>query len=70
VVLFHDSVRRKVSRIYGEDKLYTHTVYQFMERLKETPGLELFTLNFGSSLTLVRGRPESLDRIHMPFEAE
>ena len=70
VVLFHDSVRRKVSRIYGKDNPYTHSVCRFMERLKETPGLELFTLDFGSGVTLVRGRPESLDRIHMPFETE
>ena len=38
VVLFHDSVRKKVSRIYGKDNPYTHTVCLFMERLKETPG--------------------------------
>ena len=70
VVLFHDSVRRKVSRIYGKDKPYTHTVCVFMERLKETPGLELFSLPFADGLTLVRGRPENLDHINRSFDID
>ena len=70
VVLFHDSVRRKVSWIYGKDKPYTHTVCVFMERLKETPGLELFTLPFADGLTLVRGRPETFAHINRPFDVE
>lgn len=69
VVLFHDSVRQKVSPIYGKDKPYTHTVCMFMERLKKTPGLELFTLPFADGLTLVRGQPETLDEINRPFDA-
>ena len=68
VVLFHDSVRQKVSPIYGKDNLYTHTVCLFMERLKQTPGLELFTLPFDDGVTLVRGRPATLDFINQPFE--
>jgi predicted O-methyltransferase YrrM len=67
IVLFHDSLWRNVSPIYGKDKLYTHTVCAFMERLKETPGLELFTLPFGDGLTLVRGRPKTLEHINLPF---
>jgi len=70
VVLFHDSVRQKVSPIYGKDKPYTHTVCLFMERLKKIPGLELFTLPFDDGLTLVRGRPESLDEINRSFDAD
>lgn len=68
VVLFHDSVRQKVSPIYGKDNLYTHTVCLFMERLKRTPGLELFTLPFDDGVTLVRGRPETLEHINRPFD--
>jgi hypothetical protein len=68
VVMFHDSVRRKVSPIYGRDNPYTHTVCLFMERLKETSGLELFTLPFDDGVTLVRGKPETLDHILRPFE--
>ena len=70
VVLFHDSVRRKASRIYGKDKPYTHTVCVFMERLKQTQGLELFTLPFADGLTLVQGQPENLDHINRPFDID
>lgn len=68
VVLFHDSIRRRPSTFYGEDQAYEHTVCLLMERLKKTPGLEVFTLPFASGLTLVRGRPESLDWINAPFD--
>ena len=68
VVLFHDGVRKKVSRIYGMDNPYTHTVCLFMERLKETPGLELFTMPIAEGVTLVRGRPETLGIINQPFD--
>jgi predicted O-methyltransferase YrrM len=69
LVLFHDSVRAKESPIYGRDNTYTHSVFVFMERLRETPGLETFTLPFADGVTLVRGRPETLTRILAPFEA-
>jgi predicted O-methyltransferase YrrM len=69
VVLFHDSVHQKTSPIYGKDSPYTHTVFKFMERLKKTPGLEVFTLPFDDGLTLVQGRPETLDIINQPFDA-
>lgn len=68
VVLFHDSLYPKLSPIYDRENPYHHTVYRFMERLRATPGLELFGLPFGSGLTLVRGRPDSLDAINAPFE--
>ena len=68
VVLFHDSVRQKVSPIYGKDNLYTHTVCLFMERLRRTPGLELFCLPFDDGVTLVQGRPLTLDIIKQPFD--
>lgn len=68
VVIFHDSVRRKISPIYGKDNTYMHTVCLFMERLKLTPGLEVFALPFGDGVTLVRGKPETLDHILRPFD--
>ena len=68
VVLFHDSVRKKVSYIYGKDNLYNHTVCLFMERLRATAGLEVFSLPFADGVTLVRGKPETLDHILRPFE--
>lgn len=70
VTLFHDSVRPKISPIYGPDNLYTHTVCRFMARLKQTPGLELFTLPFDDGVTMVQGQPETFEHINRPFEAE
>jgi hypothetical protein len=66
--MFHDSVRRKVSPIYGMDNLYPHTVCLFIERLKATSGLEVFSLPFADGVTLVRGKPETLDQISRPFD--
>lgn len=69
VVIFHDSVRAKESPVYGKDRPYTHTVFKFMERLRETPGLELFTLPHADGITLLRGRPKTLESINRPFDA-
>ena len=68
IVLFHDSVRRFQSPIYGKDRPYEHTVCLLMERLRNTPGLEVMSLPFDGGLTLVRGRPASLAPIAAPFE--
>jgi len=68
VVLFHDSIQRRPSSFYGEDRKYDHTVCLLMERLKKTPGLAVLTLPFASGLTLVRGKPESLQWINEPFD--
>lgn len=67
IVLFHDSVRRFQSPIYGKDHLYEHTVCLLMDRLRATPGLELLSLPFDGGLTVVRGRPAALDAIEAPF---
>ncbi|MGZ8218528.1 class I SAM-dependent methyltransferase [Methylomagnum sp.] len=67
VVMFHDSIYPRHSPIYDRENPYRHTVYQFMERLRETPGIDLFSLPFDSGLTLVRGRPAFLDFINAPF---
>jgi Methyltransferase domain len=68
IVLFHDSVRRFWSSIYGKDRLYEHTVCLLMDRLRATPGLEVLSLPFDAGVTLVRGRPASLSVIEAPFE--
>ena len=70
VVMFHDSVRPVASRIYGRDRPYDCTVHLLMERLRLTPGLEVFSLTAGRGITLVRGRPRSLAAIEAPFEVE
>ncbi len=67
IVLFHDSVRRMQSPIYGKDRVYEHTVCLFMDRLRETPGLEVLSLPYGGGLSIVRGQPLSRDRIDAPF---
>lgn len=64
IVLFHDSTSRLSSPIYGKDLAYEHTVFRFIERLSQTPGLELFTFSQDRGLTMVRGRPLSLDQIN------
>lgn len=69
IVLFHDSVRRFQSPIYGKDRVYEHTVCVLMDRLRATPGLEVISLPFDSGLTLVRGRPATLATIEAPFES-
>lgn len=67
VTVFHDSVQRRRGRIYGEEVRYEYTVCLLMERLRNDPGLELFTLPFDSGATFVRGRPESLETLNAPF---
>jgi hypothetical protein len=40
-VLFHDSVRERVSRIYGADKAYSHTVKRYMDALRVDPAWQV-----------------------------
>jgi hypothetical protein len=60
LTLFHDSLQRRSTAVYGEDKRYRMTVWRFMERLRATPGLEVFTLPVDQGLTFVRGVPATL----------
>jgi len=68
VVLFHDSISTIETGIYGKKKAYRHSVHLFIDRLKATPGLQVFTLPIASGVTLVSGKPETLDIINQPFE--
>lgn len=56
IVCFHDSLRVRRSRIYGEDKVYEHRVRDYMEVLRRDPALELFDLPLADGLTLLRRR--------------
>lgn len=56
IVLFHDSVRTRLSTIYGTDKPYEHTVVHYMDELKQREDLQVFDLPFDSGVTLVRQR--------------
>lgn len=52
--LFHDSVLERVSRIYGDDRPYTHTVKRYMDQLRSDPAWEVLNLPFGDGLCVVR----------------
>lgn len=52
--LFHDAVRDRLTRIYGPDKTYRHTVHHYMDTLRRDPAWEVLTLPFGDGLCLVR----------------
>ena len=54
LVLFHDSVRVRWSRIYGEDKAFEHRVKDFIDELKTDARWQVFDLPFGDGVTLVR----------------
>lgn len=54
LVLFHDSVRSRNSGIYGPDKRYQHTVFEYMRELKQDPGLQVMDFSYDSGLTLVK----------------
>ena len=54
VVLFHDSIRFRMSKLDGPDRLYEHRVKCYVDTLKRDPGLQVFDLPFGDGLTLVR----------------
>jgi predicted O-methyltransferase YrrM len=54
IVLFHDSIRVRTSRMYGTDRLYQHRVKCFVDELKHDSRLQIFDLPFGDGVTLVR----------------
>ncbi len=54
IVLFHDSISTKMSKIYGPDRVYEHDVYRFIDVLKKDATLQVFDLPFAQGVTLVR----------------
>jgi predicted O-methyltransferase YrrM len=54
VVLFHDSVRVRASRIYGEDRVYQHRVVHYIDELKRRDDLQVMDLPYADGVTLVR----------------
>lgn len=61
IMLFHDSVRVRTSKVYGPNRLYEHRVKCFMDTLKQDARLQVFDLPFFDGVTLVRkaGMPEA-----------
>lgn len=53
-VLFHDSIRPKLSDLYGVDRAYLHTVHLYIDELKRRPELQVIDFPFGAGLSLVR----------------
>ena len=54
ITLFHDSIRVRTSRMYGDDRPYEHRVKDLMDALKRDAGLQVLDLPYGDGLTLVR----------------
>jgi predicted O-methyltransferase YrrM len=54
VMLFHDTARCAVSRVYGADRAYERRVKPFVDSLKQDPRLQIFDLAFGEGVSLVR----------------
>ncbi|MDX2210916.1 MAG: class I SAM-dependent methyltransferase [Sphingopyxis sp.] len=54
LVLFHDSIRERVSRIYGDDRPYTHTVARYVDVLRRDPAWQVLDFASGDGLSIVR----------------
>ena len=54
-VFFHDGVRRRISRIYGAERAYEHTVVDYVDELKTRPELQVMDFAMDSGVALVRG---------------
>ncbi|HRK20742.1 MAG TPA: class I SAM-dependent methyltransferase [Fimbriimonadaceae bacterium] len=52
--IFHDSIRKRITRIYGPDKAYEHSVVCLMDRLKRDTAFQVMDLPFQDGATLVR----------------
>lgn len=51
IALFHDSVRIRESKIYGEP--YIHTVKEYMDELRKDKSLQVLSLPYGDGITMV-----------------
>lgn len=56
VSLFHDSSSRIVSKIYGPEKRYEHTVWRFVDELRARPDLEVVNLEIAQGVAMVKRR--------------
>lgn len=54
LVLFHDSLRSRNSTIYGQDKIYQHSVFEYMQELKHNRQLQVIDFSYGAGLTIVK----------------
>jgi predicted O-methyltransferase YrrM len=56
ITLFHDSSSRLVTNIYGEDHVYEHTVWRYIDALRARPELEVVNLEMAQGIALVKRR--------------
>jgi hypothetical protein len=54
IALFHDSIRPQVSKMYGPDRHYTHSVHEYMAELRGSGAYQVFDLPMASGITLVQ----------------
>lgn len=54
IVFFHDSISRRVSKIYGEEKQYPYSVVDYIDELKATGTYQAFDINVENGLTIVK----------------
>ncbi len=55
-VFFHDGVRRKISRIYGADRSYEHTVCDYMDELRSRRDLQVIDYPLSDGVAMVSTR--------------
>jgi predicted O-methyltransferase YrrM len=58
IALFHDSVRPRLSKMYGEGRHYTHSVHLYMDELRASGAYDVFDLALSSGVTLVQRRTD------------
>jgi predicted O-methyltransferase YrrM len=56
IALFHDSRSHILSTIYGKEHPYQHTVWSYLEELRQDQNLQLFDLPIAQGITLVQRR--------------
>lgn len=56
ITLFHDSSSRHVSKIYGEDKQYEHSVWRYIDELRTRQELEVINIEIAQGVALVKRR--------------
>jgi len=54
MILLHDSISSRNSKIYGKDKAYEHQVRLFIDELKQKKEFQVFDFPFDDGVTLVR----------------
>jgi predicted O-methyltransferase YrrM len=54
ITLLHDTLRCRISGIYGAERAYECRVKCFVDELKNDKRLQIFDLPFGQGVTLVR----------------